>query len=619
MNKDAISSFARRTLFIIAGLVGLGAAASAGAFYYALQYEDRIYPNTYIGDIPVSGLTQEQALNRIQASYERMLDQGMHVELNGQTYTVDLQVTGDTDPDLNYQLINVETEALAQEAFNSGHQRTEIGEILAGMKSIFIPTTIHIPVEILEDQIINALDAEFAEMQMEKQETNYHFIHDDGEWTIEVIPGIAGKTIDTDLVFAQIRNDIQDLSLNQYILKLIIDDYLVTTAQATELKPDALHALDHTPLVLTYTSEVGAEKEWEISEEDLAAWIMPGHDGLVLDQVAMDDFLSSISEEINIDPIDARFEIIDGKVQEFVGSQSGIEFDAEATVTLLTDAIRNEDSDIAISVNVVEPDILTADVNDLGIVEIIGVGTSDFSGSDWNRIQNILHGSEKLDGLLIPPGESTGLVKHLRPFTLEDGYKLGYAILGDEIKPEIGGGLCQLGTTTFRAAMNSGLTIEERRNHSLVVSYYDDPQNGNPGTDATLYDTGNDNTVVDLVISNDTENHVLMTTHVDVDTRTLTYTFWGTSDGRNGYYTPPQVLSWKGYGETVYKDTEDLPPGKTKCQAPYSGATTSFDYIVEYADGETHEQNFTSYYRSLPRICLVGIDPDAPEEEDVIE
>jgi len=260
---------------------------------------------------------------------------------------------------------------------------------------------------------------------------------------------------------------------------------------------------------------------------------------------------------------------------------------------------------LTIAVETVAPTITTGSVNDLGIKEILGVGTSDFSGSPSNRIANITHGAEKLNGLLIPPGEILSLIDHLKPFTIADGYLPELVIKGDEIKPEVGGGLCQIGTTTFRASMNAGLEIVERRNHSLIVSYYDDPSNGKPGTDATIYDPA-----PDFKVKNYTENYVLLTTEVDVQNHTLVFTFWGTSDGRNAYYTPPQVLSWNGYGSTEYKETPDLPPGVERCQSPHPGATTTFDYIVERPDGTEFKKTFTSVYRSLPRICLVGIDPD---------
>ena len=208
------------------------------------------------------------------------------------------------------------------------------------------------------------------------------------------------------------------------------------------------------------------------------------------------------------------------------------------------------------------------------------------------------------------------LVEKLKPFTLEDGYLAELVIKGDEIKPEVGGGLCQIGTTTFRATMNAGLEITQRRNHSLVVSYYDDPSNGNPGTDATLYDPA-----PDYKFKNDTENYILLTTEVDLDEKELIFTFWGTNDGRQGSYTPPEVLTWTGYGATQTEYTDSLAPGVKRCQSPHSGATTAFDYNVVYADGDEYSHTYTSTYRSLPQICLVGsATGEAPienEEEEV--
>jgi vancomycin resistance protein YoaR len=111
---------------------------------------------------------------------------------------------------------------------------------------------------------------------------------------------------------------------------------------------------------------------------------------------------------------------------------------------------------------------------------------------------------------IIKPGEEFSANHYAGPFTAENGYLPEAVIKGNEIKNEIGGGMCQIGTTLFRMAMNTGLQITQRRNHSLVVSYYADPVNGNPGTDATLYEP-----LLDLKFLNDTGNYLLLQTDID--------------------------------------------------------------------------------------------------------
>ncbi|MCR4312059.1 MAG: VanW family protein, partial [Candidatus Uhrbacteria bacterium] len=329
----------------------------------------------------------------------------------------------------------------------------------------------------------------------------------------------------------------------------------------------------------------------------------------LLDANAMVEFLEELHDALDDAPQNARFKIENDRVVEFAGSESGSSVDDQAFFDAFEAILGTDDATVTVAMRIEEPSITTENVNNLGIKDILGVGTSTFSGSPANRRANIKHGAEKLNGLLIAPDETVSLLEQLRPFTVADGYFPELVIKGDEIKPEVGGGLCQIGTTAFRGVMNSGLEIVERRNHSLVVSYYNDPSNGKPGTDATIYDPA-----PDFKFKNDTGNYILLVTEIVDDTSTINFTFWGTSDGRVGSYEPPQVLTWSGYGETVYKETTSLAEGVTQCQSPHPGATTTFTYTVAYPDGTTFDEEFPSSYRSLPKICLIGVAAEAEEE-----
>ncbi len=294
-----------------------------------------------------------------------------------------------------------------------------------------------------------------------------------------------------------------------------------------------------------------------------------------------------------------------GRVIEFHGSQTGVAIDREATRVQLENALlRGTAEEIQLVTATTEPTVTTAEVNTLGIEGMLGVGISNFSGSPPNRIKNIKNAARILNGLLIKPDEEFSLVAALEPFTLENGYLPELVIKGDKIEPEIGGGLCQIGTTTFRAAMNSATPITERQNHSLVVRYYNDPSNGNPGTDATIYGPH-----PDFRFKNDTGAHMLLTTEVDLTSFELRFTFWGKSDGRKGSYSAPIVHRWIPAGEMREVKTTDLAPGERKCQSKYVGAETSFVYTIERPDGTKEETTYTSHYRPLPEICLVGVAP----------
>jgi hypothetical protein len=100
---------------------------------------------------------------------------------------------------------------------------------------------------------------------------------------------------------------------------------------------------------------------------------------------------------------------------------------------------------------------------------------------------------------------------------------------------------------------------------------------------------------------------LLLQTEIDNSKKNLIFTLWGTSNGTKGSYSHPVVSRWIPYGDAVEKETTDLEPGKKNCQAAHRGAEASFTYTRTFADGTEQKQVFSSYYRPLPQICLVGV------------
>jgi len=158
--------------------------------------------------------------------------------------------------------------------------------------------------------------------------------------------------------------------------------------------------------------------------------------------------------------------------------------------------------------------------NSLGINELVAVGESNFKGSHHNRIVNITVGAKTFDGIIIQPGAEFSFNDNLGEVDAAHGFLPELVIKADGVKPEYGGGLCQVSTTTFRAAMNAGLPITQRRNHSFAVAYYA-PQ----GTDATIYPGA-----LDLKFTNNLASPILIHTRIQ-DTK-LYFEFYGTKDDR---------------------------------------------------------------------------------------
>jgi vancomycin resistance protein YoaR len=288
------------------------------------------------------------------------------------------------------------------------------------------------------------------------------------------------------------------------------------------------------------------------------------------DKEALKNYLTDeVAEQIDVPLQEAKFILENGRVKEFAPSRDGVGLNIEKSIENIERNLDFPEPDVELVADTVKSKVTTESVNDLGIIELLGVGKSDFAGSPTNRRHNIKIGARSLHGVLIKPGEEFSLVKTLGDINGATGYLPELVIKGNKTVPEFGGGLCQIGTTTFRAALDSGVPITERQNHSYRVRYYEPA-----GVDATIYGPHPDFRFV-----NDTGNHILIQTRIEGDS--AIFEFWGTRDGRAAEKTEPKIFNVVPAPAIKYIETEDLPEGVKKCtEQAHAGADTVFTYTV---------------------------------------
>jgi vancomycin resistance protein YoaR len=184
------------------------------------------------------------------------------------------------------------------------------------------------------------------------------------------------------------------------------------------------------------------------------------------------------------------------------------------------------------------------------------------------------------------------------------GYQQAYIIKGGQTVLGDGGGVCQVSTTFFRAALDAGLPIIERHPHAYRVSYYE--QNSKPGFDATVYSPS-----VDLKVKNDTPAYILIQTKTDIKNATLTFELYGTSDGRVATVSSPYIWDVTPAPPALYIDDPTLPAGQIKqIDFAAAGAKTSFDYKVTRGEEILQQKTFYSNYRPWQARYLRGTKPN---------
>ncbi len=589
----------------------LGGIGIISVLLYEKFHENKIFPGVSVGNVSLGNKTQKEALILLNLKKDKLINDGITFFYNDNKVIVSSEILA-SDPDLSKSIIAIDAQKSVQRAYAYGRGGNAIQDIVQQIYNAVYKK--NIPVEFLlnEAEIINILKNEFAPLENPSQDAHLVVNGDD----IMVTPEQEGKIFDYDSAIIKMKNNVSRLQNDPIELQYITTKPKIFAQDAQNIIPLAKTFLNTTTPTLVYDT-----KSWKISRKQFIDWLELSNTknkdnrvSLQLNRESVNIFLNDIANEIKIDPIDAKFELIDGRVTQFQISKNGKKLNRESSYRKINQQYFEEGrNEIDLIVDIIPAKVSTEDVNNLGIKELLGVGTSNFSGSPKNRRLNIANGARLLNGILIKPGEEFSLLKQLRPFDSSNGYLEELVIKGNRTIPEFGGGLCQIGTTTFRAALYSGLPITERRNHSYRVAYYEPA-----GMDATIYDPA-----PDFKFTNDTPGYILITTEIHEDD--LIFKFYGTPDGRKAEVATPKIYNITEPGEPKFIETEDIPPGEKKLvEKPHRGADADFDYTVTYPDGRVEKKNFASHYVAWRETWLVGKNPNAqsatstPETQDLI-
>ncbi|MBI3332419.1 VanW family protein [Candidatus Peregrinibacteria bacterium] len=264
-------------------------------------------------------------------------------------------------------------------------------------------------------------------------------------------------------------------------------------------------------------------------------------------------------------------------------AKAGYHLPVKGAAELLAASLTHGLAEVTLPLTPAAGRIVNASFEDLGSLELLASGRSDFRGSVPGRIANVKKGlSERVNNVLVPPGEVFSFNSTLGPITAKAGWFEALGIFnGDELRPVTGGGLCQVATTVYRAIVNAGLPIEERRAHSLYVTYY---EKYGFGLDATIY-PGQQN----LTFRNDTGNYILVQAYYDGFEATVN--FYGTSDGRKVALDGPYF-------------TANAPEGLTINERALYGNEIAWIQTITRADGTEYKNTILSRYKLLPKSVV---------------
>ncbi|MGQ9557716.1 MAG: VanW family protein [Desulfurispora sp.] len=319
---------------------------------------------------------------------------------------------------------------------------------------------------------------------------------------------------------------------------------------------------------------------------------------LSFDESRLQQKLDEIGREIAEPPQDASFRVRSDDTIEIIPGRSGKRIDRERVLADLQKELQEGYTNRPIELVLVEapPRVTTAQVESYGLNGLLASFTTRFDAAQADRSYNIRIAAAALDNLLLPPGGTSSFNQVVGPRSSEAGYKNAKVIVGNEFVEGLGGGVCQVSSTLYNAALLAGLEIVRRSNHSLPVSYVP------PGRDATVTYG-----YIDFVFRNSTPHHVLVKTFTG--SGSLTVKIYGNRQYRKQISVRTRVLEVFP-PQVVYEQDPTLPRGVQKVkQEGQPGYRVAAERVI-YENGQTRVEPLPgSLYRPMNKIVLVGTGP----------
>jgi vancomycin resistance protein YoaR len=249
---------------------------------------------------------------------------------------------------------------------------------------------------------------------------------------------------------------------------------------------------------------------------------------------------------------------------------------------------------ITIPIGPIDPQLTTAMALSYSFPEKIEEFTTYYWGSTNSRINNVHQAAFYANCSVIEPGATWSFNERVGECTLERGFQMDQAVVGDTYEDAIGGGVCQVASTIFNAVFDAGLPILERSNHAIYLGNYPD------GRDAAIAWP-----YADLKFKNDTTSRIVLI--MSYDDASVTAALWGVDPG---YIVESQATPWKDGDKFSTKEVAnpDLPEGERVVKiAGRDGRSISVTRKVYNPDGSKHlEGTFHSTYNSRTELVEVG-------------
>jgi len=563
----------------------LGTTAAAVAIALPARRNGQFYPGTSVQGIAIEGLSRTESEAILRAAFTPLEDHAVTYTFEDQRWPASLTDLG----------MIVDYESMLEEAWKQGRDDGPINRYATLLDQ---GDPHDVPLAVLRDDQKLGAFLENIGQQIHIDSTNARLVKRGAD--IEIVDDITGRALDLEAARQATIAAVLTGRTSTVALATTPVPPDVTAADLSGAREDAIRLVGE-PVIFTY-----GDAAYDIDTEELtgALTIDPGG-----------------KASLNLDKLQERFDAIAADVltparNVMLGWDDGIyviEDDIDGTGVdmdvlgpLLLETARSTNRTVPLPVRTLKARARSDNIDELGLEGHLTYGSSSFAGSSETRAANVVAACTNISYKLVGPGELFSFNDQMGPITLENGFVKGKIIQGDWTASDLGGGVCQVSTTVFRAALLAGFKFVEWYAHGWRLAFYE-ADGSPPGMDAAIYQPNTpDEFEKDLVFENPLDSWLLLMMVVDGETAYAH--LYGRDNGWTTEVFEPRISEPKDPGEPVVRENPELARGeRRKVQNAQPGYTVYLRRKVTDADGNVvSDGDFVSDYRSQPEAWEVG-------------
>lgn len=567
--------------WIALGVLGLLLVGWSG---FELRHIGRVYPGVTVAGVPVGGLSTEEALARVTEATQSLEPPVLSVTAGDRTIQVAASELGwQPDP-----------EATVRAALSVGRSGGLARRLSDRFEALRHGVALPLKVKVDRSTLTSRLEA--LAKSVERPPLDARLVAENGAYVVK--PEQPGFGFDLSEAIAAFEQDPTRTRLE------LVPRVLPARVIKEDLQPlaEQANALLR-PLTLVYNTGSQVYSRG-ISRQELASWIGFAQGQIVADRSAIQASVRRTARAFDREPVDARY-VLQGDLLVIRPEEAGWKLDQKAALNLLEATLFDPRRDgVNLPVAPAYPRLKAADLPPVEGLELLTEASTSFKGSSAERAANVAAAARNLDGYVVPAGEEFNFNRAVGNISPENGFKEALVISGGRTVKGVGGGVCQVSTTAFRALYQAGLPVIERNQHAYRVRWYDPIV----GYDAAVYQP-----YLNLRMKNDTPGPLLV--RAGVQGGIVTVRLYGIPDGRKVTVSRPLILSRTPHPPPQYVVDPSLRPGQIK-QVDWAvdGYRTRITRTVVSASGESRVDYLDSNFRPWRAVYQVGPGTEVGED-----